>query len=414
MGRTLSEKILAHAAGVPAQAGDLLVVDVAMAMTVDSIGPSIIKILKDMDVERVHDPDRISLVIDHVAPASNVATAEGQRQLRIFAREQGIKHLFDVGVGICHQLLVEKRLVQPGTVALGSDSHSNIYGSLGCFGLGMGATDVALAFASGKTWMPVPETIRIVLSGSFPVGVNVKDLTLDIIRRMGADGATDLAVEFHGPAVTHLTLSQRMTLCGMTTEMGATVGLIPPDDLTRSLDGISVPDWLTVDDDATYCQTLDIDLGTLEPQIAVPITMDNVVPVRNVGRIKADVVFVGTCTNGRLADLQIVASTLKGQRVHPDVRLIIVPASHQVLTDAVSDGTVSTLLAAGATIGTPGCGPCMGRHMGVLAKGEVCLSTGNRNFAGRMGSPDAQVYVSSPEVAAATALTGYITDPREL
>jgi methanogen homoaconitase large subunit len=394
------------------RSGDVVVVDVSMAMAVDSIAPNVIRVLRDeLKVERVHDPQRIALFVDHVAPACNIATADGQVTVREFASQQDIDNLYDVGRGICHQLMVEERLVQPGTVAIGSDSHSTTYGAVGCFGTGMGATDIALAFASGKTWLKVPETIRIALSGSLPERVSTKDLILHLIGGMGIDGATYRAVEFHGAG--GFGLSSRMTLCSMTTELGAKVGLIPPDDVVADA-GFEVPDWLTPDTDADYCGEMQVDLSRLEPQVAVPGEVDRVVPISQMNRVKVDQVILGTCTNARLEDLQAAAEILRGRQVHRGVRMVVIPASHRVLEDSVKDGTLETLLGAGATVGTPGCGPCIGRHMGVLGTGEVCLSTGNRNFPGRMGSPDADIYLGSPQVAAATALLGWIADPREV
>ncbi len=410
MGQTLAEKIISHAAGREVRAGDMAVVEVGVAMTVDSIAPNVIDVLRrDLGVGRVHDPRRIALFVDHVAPACNVSTAEGQATLRRFAREEGIANLFDVGRGVCHQIMIEEGLVRPGMVALGSDSHSTSYGAIAAFGTGMGATDIALAFASGRTWLRVPDTIRVDVQGTLPTGVMAKDVSLNLIGRLGLDGATYQAVEFHG--VESFTLASRITLCCMTTELGAKAGLVPPDDVTR--ERFAVPDWLYPDPDARYGQRVELDVGALEPQVSIPHSVDTVVPVSQVGRVRVDQVFIGTCTNGRLEDLRAAARLLDGRRVADGVRLIVIPASHRVLEAAVAEGTLGTLLAAGATLGTPGCGPCIGRHLGVLGGGEVCLSTGNRNFRGRMGSPEAHIYLASPLVAAATAVQGHIADPRQ-
>ncbi len=412
MAQTLAERILSHVSGRQVRSGDLVVVDVSMAMAVDSIAPSVIRVLRDdLGADRVHDPERIALFVDHVAPACNIATADGQVTVREFARQQGIDNLYDVGRGICHQLMVEERMVRPGTVAIGSDSHSTTYGAIGCFGTGMGATDIALAFASGKAWLKVPETIRVDLSGRLPRRVSTKDLILHLIGGMGIDGATYRAVEFHG--ADDFSLSSRMTLCSMTTELGAKVGLIPPDDVVRRA-GFDVPDWLTADPHANYCGEVQVELSRLEPQVAIPDEVDRVVPISQLNRVKVDQVLLGTCTNARLEDLQAAAEILGGRQVHRDVRMMVIPASHRVLEGAVKDGSLEALLEAGATVGTPGCGPCIGRHMGVLGAGEICLSTGNRNFPGRMGSPEARIYLGSPQEAAATALRGWITDPREV
>ena len=409
--QTLAEKIISHASGKTVKAGDLVVVRVDMALAVDSIAPSVIRVMRqELGRQHVHDPKRVALVIDHVAPAVNIQTANAQKQIREFAAEEGITNLFDVGRGVCHQVLVEEKLAQPGQIVVGSDSHSTSYGAVGAFGTGMGATDVALAFASGRTWLRVPETVRVIVEGQFGPGVGAKDLALWVARQWGIGGATYQAVEYHG--VGSLSLASRQTLACMTTELGAKAGIIPPDG--EVAERFSVPDWLTVDPGAHYVKELIVNLDDLNPQVSVPHHVDQVVDASELAHVKVDVVFVGTCTNGRLEDLRAVAQILDGKRIAPGVRLLIVPASSEVLQAAVSDGTLGKLLAAGATIGTPSCGPCIGRHMGVLGQGEVCVSTANRNFKGRMGSPEADIYLSSPQVAAATALTGRITDPREV
>lgn len=408
--QTLAEKILSHVAGRTVMEGDLAVVDVAMAMTVDSIAQSVFKVMQAMGVERVRDPERVALFVDHVAPASTVQVAESQAVLRRFAREQGIRHFFDVGSGICHQIMIEQHLVTPGTVVVGSDSHSTLYGSVGAFGTGMGSTDVAVAMATGQTWLRVPATLRVDVTGALPPGVGAKDVSLQLAGRLGAAGARYMAVEFGLPVT--VDLPARMTLCGMTTEIGAKAGLVVPDAVTAAYG--RVPEWLFPDPGAVYARRVHIDLAAIEPLVAEPGHVDRVTPVSATGHVPVDMVFIGTCTNGRLADLHAAAEVLRGRRVHAGTRMMVVPASHDVLSAAAADGTLSVLLAAGATIGTPGCGPCMGRHMGALAAGEVCLSAGNRNFAGRMGSPDAKIYLGSPEVAAATAVAGRIAAPADV
>ena len=409
MGQTLAEKIISQASGRDVHVGDLTVARVSMAMSIDSIAPNVIKILtEDLGTDSVNDAQRVALFVDHVAPACNVSTADGQVTIRRFTRDQGIEHFFDVGRGICHQLMIEEGLALPGEIAVGSDSHSTLYGAIGCFGTGMGATDIALALATGHTWLKVPPTIRVQLQGSLPEMVMAKDLALKLIGELGIGGAIYQAVEFHGAE--GLSLASRMSLCSMTTEMGAKAGMVVPDELTRSL--YEVPEWCCPDEDAQYIREIVVDLSALEPQIACPHAVDHVVPISELESVEVDQVFIGTCTNGRLEDLHMAAQILGERRIAPRVRMIIIPASHRVLQAAIADGTMATLLEAGATLGTPGCGPCIGRHMGVLGVGEVCLSTGNRNFQGRMGSPQAHIYLGSPAVAAATALTGRITDPR--
>ncbi len=403
-GLTLSERILSVKSGKRVQAGDLAVVTVDQAMVVDSISPDVIRIIEEDLGGVIKNPACVSFVIDHVSPASNVEVAKAQKQAREYARARGIQ-LFDVGRGICHQVLMEEGLARPGWIVLGSDSHSTTYGAVCAFGTGMGATDIALAAASGKTWLKVPETVRVNLHGTKPAHVSAKDVALEIIRNITADGATYMAIEYHGAEA--FTKSERMTIANLAVEAGAKVGLVPPS--SHIFDDYEVPDWLTVDEAAQYSKTVDVDISKLEPVVAAPFEVDNVFPASKYAGTKVDQVFIGTCTNGRLDDLHIAANILKGKRVADGTRLLIIPASSQVLEDAVADGTFATLLAAGAIFGTPGCGPCMGRHMGVLAPEEVCVSTSNRNFIGRMGSPDAKIFLASPAVAAATAVAGTIS-----
>ena len=405
-GLTLAERILSVRAGRRVVAGELVVVNIDQVMVVDSIAPSVIARIENDLGGRVRNPERVSFVLDHVAPAANVEVAKAQADARRYARERGIR-LFDVGRGICHQVLMEEGLAQPGGIVLGSDSHSTTYGAVGCFGTGMGATDIALASASGRTWLKVPETVVVRLTGERPEGVSAKDIALTVIRELTAEGATYASLELHVPE--SFTLSERMTLANLAVEAGAKVGLVPPSGEIREL--FDVPEWLVVDPEARYERVLELDLRTLTPVVAAPSLVDNVYPIAAFADVHVDQVFVGTCTNGRLDDLHIVADILRGRRVADGTRLLVIPASSQVLEAAAADGTLSTLLAAGAVLGTPGCGPCMGRHQGVLAPGEVCVSTSNRNFIGRMGSPEAQIFLASPATAARTALSGRITAP---
>ncbi|MGB9632055.1 MAG: 3-isopropylmalate dehydratase large subunit [Chloroflexaceae bacterium] len=408
MAQTLSEQILSRAAGRPVSAGEVVTVNVDLVMMHDSLSPSIIRVLhEELGAERVWDPQRVAVVIDHVAPAASVQTAEKQAEVRRWVRAQGITHLFDVGRGISHPVLVEEGLARPGMVIVGSDSHSTAYGCVGAFGTGMGTTDIALAAATGRTWFRVPETVLVRAQGRFRPGVSAKDLALKAARVLRADGATYAAVEWHG--VEFLGVMERMTLATLSIEVGAKAGIVPPTGLLQT-----VPEWLRVEEGARYSRVVEIDLDDLEPQVSAPHTVDNVTDLRDLGRVPVDVVYLGTCTNGHYEDMAAAARILRGRRLAPGVRMLVVPASAQALQLAAEDGTLATLLAAGATIGTPGCGACIGRHMGVLAPGEVCLFTGNRNFRGRMGSPEARIYLASPEVAAATALTGYITHPQEV
>ena len=409
MGLTLAEQIISHAAGRTVRAGDLAVVSVDMAMAVDSIAPSVIDVLtKELGASRLLDPERVAIFIDHVAPAVNVATANAQARVRRFAKEQGITRLFDVGRGVCHQVMIEEALIGPGQIAIGSDSHSTSYGSIGALGAGMGSSDIALAWATGHTWLRVPATIRIQVEGQFTSGTAPKDLTLWVEQTLRADGATYRAVEYHG--VDDFSMASRQTLSCMTTELGAKAGIVPPTG--EVAERFSVPEWLGVDADAVYERTVTVDLGQLEPLVAVSPRVDDVRPAAELEDVAVDMVFIGTCTNGRLEDFHAAAEVLRGRKVADGMRLLLVPASSQVLEAMVADGTLATLLEAGGTIGTPGCGPCIGRHMGVLGEGEVAFSTANRNFRGRMGSPESDIYLGSPATAAATAIAGHITDPR--
>jgi len=410
-GLTLSEQILSHAAGVAARAGELVIAPVDRCMSHDSLTPEVIEALRnELKAAHVFDPERIAVFVDHVAPAASVATANAQMKLRRWVAEEGIRHFYDVGVGVCHQVMIEEGLVAPGQIAIGTDSHSNAYGAVGCFGTGVGSRDIALAMATGQNWFRVPETIRINLHGRLGQGVSAKDISLYLCGLLGMEGANYQAVEFHGAP--WMTLDSRETLCSMTTELGAKAGLFYPEG--EAVAHLTPPNWLRPDPAAQFVRTVDVDLNALPAQVARPPEVNHVTPAADLADVRVDLVFIGTCTNGRLQDLRAAADILRGRRVAPGVRLLVIPASHRILQAAVEDGTLGTLLAAGATVGTPGCGPCIGRHMGVIGAGEVCFSTANRNFRGRMGDPEGLVYLGSPETAAATALTGRITDVASL
>ncbi len=405
-GLSLAERILSVKAGRRVRAGEVVVVPVDQVMMVDSIAPSALKIVMDELGGEIRHPERVSVVVDHVAPASNIQVAATQKRVREVARDKGLR-LFDVGRGICHQVLMEEGLARPGWIVVGSDSHSTTYGAVCAFGTGMGATDIALAMVAGRTWFRVPETVRVRLTGERPAGVAAKDVALEIVRRLTADGATYASIEILGAEA--FGPGERMTLANLAVEAGAKVGLVAPDDALRAR--YEVPAWLEVDETATVARTVEIDLSGLAPVLSAPFQVDNVHAVAEHVGVHVDQVFVGTCTNGRLEDLHEVADVVRGRRVADGTRLLVIPASSRVLEDALADGTIATLVAAGASIGVPGCGPCMGRHMGVLAPGEVCVSTSNRNFMGRMGSPEAEIYLASPAVAAASAVAGAVALP---
>ncbi|MBL8150552.1 MAG: 3-isopropylmalate dehydratase large subunit [Blastocatellia bacterium] len=410
MGQTFAEQILSHSAGYNVKAGELIVVEPDLIMAHDSLTPSIIRIMREeLGIEHVHNPERAVIVIDHVAPASTLSIANSQNLIRQFASEEGIR-LFDAGRGICHQVLIEERLAQPGYVIIGSDSHSTSYGAVAAFGTGMGSTDVALCLATGRIWLRVPESIKINVIGRFQPGVTAKDLALKIGRELTISGANYCSVEYHG--LQWLDLPSRQTISSMAVEIGAKAGIFPPSPTIKEF--FHIPDWLKNDPEAEFVRELTIDLNALSPQIALPHAVDKVVDIDKVAGTKVDVVFLGTCTNGRYEDMKAAANILKGYRISSTVRMLLTPASSRELQKASLDGTLSTLIDAGVTLITPGCGPCMGRHNGTLADGDVCLSTGNRNFRGRMGSPNSSIYLASPEVAAASAITGVITAPKEI
>jgi methanogen homoaconitase large subunit len=407
--QTMAEKILSKKGNKTVYALDLAVVEVDNVMIVDSIAESVIEILENELNAKPRFPERVSIVIDHVAPASSVNVAKSHQVSRKFALETGVK-LFDVGRGICHQVLIEERLAFPGAIVLGSDSHSTTYGAVAAFGTGMGATDIALAAASGKTWLKVPESVKVTLVNQPTGDVSAKDIALEMIRILSADGATYMSVEIHAGDM--FSRGERMTLANLCVEAGAKAGMVVPGGEILSM--YDVPDWIYPDEGATYVKEITIDCAALTPRMSVPSYVDNVETVSSLRGKRVDQVFIGTCTNGRLEDLQIAAAILKGHKVASHTRLLVIPASSEVLEQAMQDGTLLTIIQAGGTLSTPGCGPCMGRHQGVLAPGEVCVSTSNRNFIGRMGDKDAEIYLASPAVAAATAIMGSIALPSDI
>ena len=401
-GKTLAEKILSRVSDRDARAGDLVIVPISRVMVHDSVIDAVIAGLRALGKERVWDTSRVAVFVDHAAPAPTPVVADSHRVLREWVRAQGIATFYDAGEGVCHQIMVEEGYCEPGTVIVGSDSHSNSYGAVGAFGAGMGATDVAVALALGRTWLRVPESIKVTFTGRPRKGVTMKDAIMRVVREIGTDGARYACVEFHGAGA--LPQGDRITLAGMTTEMGAKAGIVVGTP--------EAPDWLYPDPCAAYANEIAINLTTLEPQIAVPPRVDQVVDVSQAVGQPVDVVFLGSCTNGRLVDMRQAASILRGRRIAPDVRLEVVPSSRRQMEDAMADGTLLALSAAGAVIGSSGCGPCLGRTGGVLAGEEICLSTANRNYRGRMGSADAAIYLGSPYIAAVAALTGMIDDTR--
>ncbi|RCK79290.1 MAG: 3-isopropylmalate dehydratase large subunit [Candidatus Ozemobacter sibiricus] len=414
MGKTMAEKILARAAGVKeASPGDLLDVFPHVAMSHENAG-LVIKSFKEIGTGKLYDPDRIVIIFDHRVPAESEKTAEGHKTVREFVKKYGIKHFFDINTGICHQVLPEKGFCRPGEVLVGTDSHTTTHGAFGVFSTGIGATEMAAVWATGKLWLMVPETIKIVVKGKFAPGVYAKDLILYIIGRLRADGADYKAIEFFGPAIDEMSIASRMVLTNLSMEAGAKAAMIPPDQKTIEYVK-SVTDRpfeaIRPDPDARYCQTLEIDLGTLTPQIAYPHAVDNVKPLAELAGTPIHQALLGSCTNGRLEDLEEGAKQLRGRRVHPDVRMLVIPASWQVYRQALDKGLIAAYIDAGAVVLNPGCGPCLGAHQGLLAAGERCISSTNRNFQGRMGSTQAEVFLASPAAVVASAVAGRITLP---
>ncbi len=416
MGKTLAEKILSLKSGGDAKTGDIVIADVDLVFAQDTTGPLTIRQFEAAGFERLANPQKTALFLDHAAPSPNRELSTDHMLLRHFARQTGCL-IFNIGDGICHQIVAES-LAKPGDIIIGADSHTVTAGALGAFATGMGSSDTAVAFALGKTWLRVPESIRIVVTGNFPDGIEAKDFILYLIGQIGADGATYKSLEFSGDTVDNMSISQRLTIANMAVEAGAKVGLFPADKTTQdyliSQERSRHYQPIIPDADATYEQIFNVNVANLEPMVSKPHTVDNTVPVKELKGTRIQQVFIGTCTNGRLEDLATAADILNGKKCHRETRLIIAPASRQVLLAAISAGYIQTLVAAGAVILPPGCGACLGVHQGVLGDGESCLSTANRNFKGRMGNPEAFIYLGSPATAAATAITGEITDPREI
>ncbi len=416
MRKTLAEKILGLKSHSDARAGDIVIAEVDLAFLQDTTGPLTIRQFRESDFQAIAQPQRTVIFLDHAAPSPSGQFSNDHILLRHFARETGC-YIYEVGDGICHQLVAE-RFANPGDVIVGSDSHTVTAGGIGAFATGMGSSDVAVALALGKTWFRVPESFLINLKGTFPKGVYAKDLILYLIGQIRADGATYKALEFGGEALARVTMPQRLTMANMAVEAGAKVGLFPGDEITRDFllaqgrgDRYKA---LFPDADAGYEWVISVNLAQLEPVVSCPHQVDNVIPVSKAKGIKVQQVFIGTCTNGRLEDLAVAANIIQGKRRHPDTRLLMAPASRQVLIQAMREGYIQSLIGAGATILPPGCAACLGLHQGVLGDGEVCLSTANRNFKGRMGNPEAMIYLASPATAAASAIKGEVTDPREV
>ncbi len=416
MGLTLAEKILSKHAGKEVHAGEFAIVNVDVCLTQDGTGPLAVRQLEKLGMVKAAHPESTVLFIDHSAPSPRKELSNDHMLLRSFAKKT-CAQISDIGDGVCHQVISE-RWLKPGDVLIGADSHTCTGGAMAAFSTGMGSTDVAVGIALGKTWMKVPETIRVNISGKFPEGVYAKDLILYLIGEIGADGATYMALEFGGLAIEYTPQHERMVLSNMAVEAGAKTGLIASDEKTRRFlesqgRGADFSE-IKPDSDAVYESVIEIDASKLVPMVAFPHSVDNTRTIDEAIGEKIDQVFIGTCTNGRLEDLRVAADILRGKKRHPDTRLIIVPASRKIYGQAIEEGLLTIFNDAGASVNTPGCGPCVGVHQGILGDGEKCLSTMNRNFKGRMGNPESFIYLASPATCAASALAGEIADPREV
>lgn len=414
MGQTLSEKILSRKAGRQVWAGEMVSVSPDYILSHDN-SAAIIQEFREIGREKLACPEKVVIILDHVVPAASEKHALNHKIIREFVRQHGLPHFFDIESGVCHQVFSEKGFALPGLLIVGSDSHTTTYGTFGALSVGIGRTETASTWATDEIWLRVPETIKFILEGKLNPGVMSKDLILRLIGDLGAEGANYKAVEFSGPAVGTLSLSSRMVMTNMVAEMGAKNGYFEPDEVClKWLQSRAMRPFEPIysDEDANYEAVYHYNLSEVEPCVACPHSVDNVKPVSEVVGTKIHQALIGTCTNGRREDLEIAARILRKKKVSPQVRLLILPASREVYAEALREGILETLYTAGAVILNPGCGPCLGAHMGVLAPGEVALSTANRNFRGRMGSRDAFIYLGSPATVAASAIEGRITDPR--
>lgn len=417
MGKTISEKILEKASGKSVAVGDIVVANLDYVMANDGTAPLAIRFFREMGGEKVWNPERVVLFIDHIAPSQNEEISATHNLIRSFAKEQGLTNFYDVASGICHRVMLERHAL-PGMLIVGADSHTCTYGAVGAFSTGIGSTEAAAAMISGKLWFKVPDTVKFEITGTPSRMVLPKDVILHIAGKVGADGATYQAIEFTGDYISEISVDGRSTLCNMTVEMGAKAGLVAPDKTTvaylKNHSRGENSNLVVSDHDAYYKEERRFEVTNLEPQIACPHAVDNVKPITEVGNVEINQVFLGSCTNGSIEDLQVAARIIQRRKVKKGVRTIVIPASREIYIQAAEQGLLQLFAEAGCTVCNPTCGPCIGSHLGVLGPGEICLSTANRNFKGRMGCADASIYLCSPATAAASALTGKITDPREM
>ena len=421
-GKTITEKIFSAHCNKNVRAKDVAICNVDFCFGQDGTSGLIIDSFKKLEAKKVFNKNKFCMVIDHSAPSPNIGVSEVHKKMRNFAKDHDLK-VFEIGCGVCHQVIPEAGFVWPGDLVIGADSHTCTYGALGVFSTGMGSTDLAIALASGKNWFKVPETVKIVLKGKPKKGVYSKDVILYIIGDLGAGYCTYRTVEFSGDYIKGLTMDARFTISNMAIEMGAKAGIMEPDEVTikyfRSINPRLSKEScknilkLKSDKDATYSEVIEYDVSKIIPQVARPHTVDNVLPISKIKKVKIDEAFLGTCTNGRLEDLRIASSILKKKNVHKDVKMIVAPSSKDIFQEAIKKGIISDFIKAGACVVAPGCGPCVGTHNGVLSKGENAISTANRNFKGRMGNPEAFIYLASPATVAASAIEGKIVDPRK-
>jgi len=416
MGMTFAQKVLAAKAGLDSvDVGQIVEIEPDVCLSHDNTA-AIAKKFAKIGVDHVKDPDKFVIVLDHTVPASEEKYAQNHKEIREFVQMNGIRRFYDAGVGICHQVLPEQGFALPGRMILGSDSHTTTYGAFGAFSAGIGRSEMAALYATSRIWLKTPASFKMVVNGTLQEPVSAKDLILHIIGTIGADGALYKSVEYTGEAIDAMSIGSRMVLSNMAIEMGAKNGWCAPDEKTYAfLADRAKGNYTAVfpDDDAEYECVLEFDASMLEPQVAKPHTVDNVSPVTDVAGTPIHQALLGTCTNGRMEDLQIAARILKGKTIANGVRMLVLPASQEILLEALKEGVIDTLVRAGAMLLNPGCGPCLGAHQGVMAPGEATISTANRNFKGRMGSRDAEIYLGSPATVAASAITGVITDPRE-
>lgn len=415
MSKTIAEKILSTHSGKDANAGDIVVANLDYMIGQDGTSGVAIDSFRKLGVKKLADPKKAAIIIDHSSPSPNQGVSAIHKKIREFQKETGLR-LYDIGCGICHQITPEQGHVVPGDLVIGADSHTCTYGAINVFSTGIGSTDLAAGWASGKLWFKVPETMKVVYKGKLPKGIFSKDLVLKLIGDISADGATYMALEIYGEAIDAMSVDARFTISNMAIECGAKTGLMKADK--KVLDWVKAhskrkPNPVEADQDAKYAKSVEIDLAKLEPQIAKPHTVDNVVPISKLGNVPVQQGLIGTCTNGRLEDFQIAAKILKGKKVKNGCRLILAPASKQILLDMIKEGIYQSLLESGAVAVTPGCGPCVGTHNGVPSDGENVISTANRNFKGRMGNVNAFIYLGSPATVAASMIEGKIADPRK-